>query len=151
MARTSRLSVCIETATRNASHSQWPRSHSRQRTTPWIAGIGPWSICAATHETKPVRDWLAKRPRWHVHFTPTGASWINQVERFFAELTEQQIRSGVQRSTAQLGTEIRAFIDTRNVQPKPFRRTKSADDILAAIQRICRRTQQIGGTTEPGH
>jgi transposase len=105
----------------------------------------------ATHKTKPVRDWLAKRPRWHVHFTPTGASWINQVERFFATLTEKQIRRGVHRSTAQLEADIRAFIDAHNASPKPFRWTKSADDILAAIQRFCLRTQQIGGTTESGH
>jgi len=105
----------------------------------------------ATHKTKPVRDWLAKRPRWHVHFTPTGASWINQVERFFADLTEKQIRRGVHRSTAQLEADIRAFIDAHNADPKPFRWTKSADDILAAIQRFCLRTQQIGRTTESGH
>jgi transposase len=105
----------------------------------------------ATHKTKPVRDWLAKRPRWHVHFTPTGASWINQVERFFANLTEKQIRRGVHRSTAQLEADIRAFIDAHNANPKPFRWTNSADDILAAIQRFCLRTQQIGRTTESGH
>lgn len=105
----------------------------------------------ATHKTKPVRDWLAKRPRWHVHFTPTGASWINQVERFFALLTERQLRRGVYRSTAQLEANIRAFIDAHNASPKPFRWTKSADDILAAIQRFCLRSQQIGGTTESGH
>jgi transposase len=105
----------------------------------------------ATHKTKPVRDWLAKRPRWHVHFTPTGASWINQVERFFANLTEKQIRRGVHRSTAQLEADIRAFIGAHNADPKPFRWTKSADDILAAIQRFCLRSQQIGGTMESGH
>ena len=105
----------------------------------------------ATHKTKPVRDWLTKRPRWHVHFTPTGASWINQVERFFALLTERQLRRGVYRSTAQLEANIRAFIDAHNADPKPFRWTKSADDILAAIQRFCLRSQQIGGTTESGH
>lgn len=105
----------------------------------------------ATHKTKPVRDWLTKRPRWHVHFTPTGASWINQVERFFAELTEKQIRRGVHRSTAQLEANIRAFIDAHNTAPKPFRWTKSADDILASIQRFCLRTQQIVGITESGH
>lgn len=105
----------------------------------------------ATHKTKLVRDWIAKRPRWHVHFTPTGASWINQVERFFADLTEKQIRRGVHRSTAQLEADIRAFIDAHNANPKPFRWTKSADDILAAIQRFCLRTQLIGGTTESGH
>ena len=105
----------------------------------------------ATHKTKPVRDWLAKRPRWHVHFTPTGASWINQVERFFALLTERQLRRGVYRSTAQLEANIRAFIDAHNADPKPFRWTKSADDILAAIQRFCLQSQQIGGTTESGY
>jgi transposase len=105
----------------------------------------------ATHKTKPIRDWLAKRPRWHVHFTPTGASWINQVERFFALLTEKQIKRGVHRSTRQLESDIRAFIDAHNADPRPFRWTKSADDILAAIQRFCLRTLQIGGTTESGH
>jgi len=92
-----------------------------------------------------------KRPRWHVHFTPTGASWINQVERFFADLTEEQIRRGVHRSTAQLEADIRAFIDAHNADPKPFRWTKSADNILAAIQRFCLRSQQIGGIAEPVH
>jgi hypothetical protein len=66
-------------------------------------------------------------------------------------LTEKQVRRGVHRSTAQLEADIRAFIDAHNAAPKPFRWTKSADDILAAIQRFCLRTQQIGGTTESGH
>ncbi len=105
----------------------------------------------ATHKTRPVRDWLAKRPRWHVHFTPTGASWINQVERFFALITDKQIRRGVHRSTQQLEADIRAFIDAYNADPKPFRWTKSADDILAAIQRFCTRTMQISGISESGH
>ncbi len=74
----------------------------------------------ATHKTKPIRDWLANRPRWHVHFTPTGASWINQVERFFALITEKQIRRGVHRSTRQLEADIRAFTDAHNADPKPF-------------------------------
>lgn len=105
----------------------------------------------ATHKTKPVRDWLAKRPRWHVHFTPTSASWINQVERFFALLTEKQIKRGVHRSTKALEGDIKTYIDTHNQKPKPFRWTKSADDILAAIQRFCIRTQQIVDTSESGH
>jgi transposase len=105
----------------------------------------------ATHKTKLIRDWLAKRPRWHVHFTPTGASWINQVERFFALLTDKQIRRGVHRSTQALEADIRAFIDAHNEQPRPFKWTKSADDILNAIQRFCLRTQQIGDTSESGH
>jgi transposase len=94
----------------------------------------------ATHKTKPVRNFLAKRPRWHVHLTPTGASWINQVERFFADLTAKQIRRGVHRSTRELQTAIERYIDTTNAKPKPFRWTKSADDILASVQRFCVRT-----------
>ncbi len=105
----------------------------------------------ATHKTKPIRDWLAKRPRWHVHFTPTSASWINQVERFFALITDKQIRRGVHRSTQQLETDIRVFIDAHNADPKPFRWTKSADDILAAIQRFCMRTNEISRISESGH
>lgn len=87
----------------------------------------------ATDKTKVIRDWLAKRPRWHVHFTPPGASWINQVERFFAMITDKQIRRGVHRSTHALEADIRAFIENHNEKPKPFRWTKSADDILNAI------------------
>jgi transposase len=105
----------------------------------------------ATHKTKPIRDWLAKRPRWQVHFTPTSASWINQVERFFALITEKQIRRGVHTSTKQLEADICAFIATHNQDPKPFRWTKSADDILGAIQRFCLRTLQLTQTSESGH
>jgi transposase len=72
----------------------------------------------ATHKTRPIRDWLARRPRWHVHFTPTGASWINQVERCFALLTDRQIRRGVHRSTQQLESDIHTFIDAHNADPK---------------------------------
>src|SRR3546814_20535663 len=91
----------------------------------------------ATHKTQTIRNWLAKRPRWHVHLTPTSASWINQVERFFAELTEKQIRRGVHRSTRQLEAAIKAYIDTVNAQPKPFKWTNSADDIQASFTRFC--------------
>jgi hypothetical protein len=90
----------------------------------------------APHKTKPIRDWLAKRPRWHVHFTPTGASRINQVERFFALLTEKQIRRGIHHSTRTPEQDIRAFIQIHNQNPRPFRWTKSADDILDAVKRI---------------
>jgi transposase len=93
-----------------------------------------------THKTKLIRNWFAKRPRWHVHFTPTSASWINQVERFFALLTERAIRRGVFRSVAELERAIIAYIKATNADPKPFRWTKSADDILASIQRFCLRT-----------
>jgi transposase len=91
----------------------------------------------ATHKTALIRDWLAKRPRWHVHLTPTSSSWLNQVERFFALLTEKQIRRGVHRSVTELEAAITAFLDQHNAEPKPFRWIKSADDILAAIERFC--------------
>lgn len=91
----------------------------------------------ATHKTPLIRSWLAKRPRWQVHLTPTSSSWLNQVERFFALLTERQIRRGVHRSVPELTASIQAFIDNHNTNPKPFRWTKSADDILASIERFC--------------
>ena len=96
----------------------------------------------ATHKTAAVKAWLARRAHWHVHFTPTSASWINQVERWFAELTRKQLQRGVHTSTRQLEADIRAFIEKHNEDPKPFRWTKSADDILAAVKRFCLRVDQ---------
>jgi len=93
----------------------------------------------ATHKTKLIRDWLLRRPRWHVHLTPTSASWLNQVERFFATLTERQLRRGIHRSVADLRAAIEGFIEQHNTAPKPFRWTKSASDILASIERFCTR------------
>ncbi len=92
----------------------------------------------ATHKTPLVRNWLAKRPRWHVHLTPTSASWLNQVERFFAVITDKKIRRGVYRSVAALRADIASFIERHNADPKPFKWKKSADDILASIERFCR-------------
>jgi transposase len=91
----------------------------------------------SSHKTQAIRNWFAKRPRWHVHYTPTSASWLNQVERFFANLTAKQLRRGVHRSTAQLQAVINAYIETVNANPRPFVWTKSADDILATIKRFC--------------
>lgn len=92
-----------------------------------------------THKTPAVRAWFARHPRFHVHFTPTSASWLNQVERWFATLTEKYIRRGTHRSTRQLEQAIRQYLDLNNDDPKPFVWTKSADDILASIQRFCLR------------
>jgi DDE superfamily endonuclease len=91
----------------------------------------------ATHKTALIRNWLAKRPRWHVHLIPTSRSWLNQGERFFAILTDKQIRRGVHRSVAELEAAIAACRDHHNAEPKPFRWVKSAADILAAIERFC--------------
>jgi transposase len=98
----------------------------------------------ATHKTPLIQRCLLRRPRFHVHFTLKGASWINQVERFFAELTNKQIRRGVHRSTLELERAINDYIDAKNRDPKPFVWTKSADEILASIERISQRTSGTG-------
>jgi transposase len=97
----------------------------------------------ATHKTPLIRAWFAKRPRWHVHLTPTSSSWLNQVERFFALITEKKIRRGVYRSVLDLKADIEGFIEQHNRDPKPFRWTKSADDILASIERFCVRNVPV--------
>jgi transposase len=93
-----------------------------------------------THKTPKVRSWFARHPRFHVHFTPTSASWLNQVERWFATLTQKQIRRGTHCSTRQLEQAIRQYLETYNTDPRPFKWTKSADEILASIERFCLRT-----------
>jgi transposase len=98
----------------------------------------------STHKTALIRRWLAKRPHYHVHFTPTGSSWINLVERFFSLLTEKQIRRGVHRSTRELEQAIRRYLDVYNETAKPFVWTKTADDILASVARFCQRTSVTG-------
>ncbi|WP_083531010.1 IS630-like element ISMex18 family transposase [Methylobacterium sp. AMS5] len=95
---------------------------------------------AATHKTKLIHDWLLKRPRWHLHFTPTSASWLNLVEGWFALLTRRQLQRGVFETTGDLEAAIHAYIDQTNAEPKPFVWTKSADAILASIKRFCQRT-----------
>ena len=95
---------------------------------------------AATHKTKLVHDWLIKRPRWHLHFTPTSASWLNLVEGWFALLTRRRLQRGVFTGTADLEAAIHAYIDQTNAEPKPFVRTKTADAILASVGRFCQRT-----------
>ena len=98
----------------------------------------------ATHKTPAIRRWLAKRPRFHVHFTPTSASWINLVERWFATLTAKQLRRGTHRSTIALETAIQHYISVGNDDPKPFVWTKTADQILESIKRFCSRTSGTG-------
>ena len=113
-----------------------------------------------THKTALIRNWLAKRPRFHVHFTPTYGSWLNLVERWFAELTNKQLRRGVHRSVSQLEAAIREFIDAHHASPKPFVWIKTADQILASIARFAQRTLDfqaaqaaplIARTTRSGH
>lgn len=93
-----------------------------------------------THKTALIRKWFAKRPRFFAHFTPTYGSWLNLVERWFAELTNKQIRRGTHRSVRELERAIREFIDAHNENCRPFVWTKKADDILASIARFAHRT-----------
>jgi transposase len=92
-----------------------------------------------THKTAAIKRWLLRHPRFQLHFTPTGASWLNLVERLFALLTEKQLRRGVHRSTRELEGAIRAYLDHHNRNPKPFIWTKSADEILESVARFCKR------------
>jgi transposase len=110
-----------------------------------------------THKTPLIRRWFAKRPRFHVHYTPTYSSWISLVERWFAELTMKQIRRGTFRSVPQLKAAIQDFIAAHQADPKPFVWTKSADAILASIARFAQRTvdaratQPVPRTIVTGH
>ena len=89
----------------------------------------------ATHKHPLVTRWLQRRPRFHVHFTPTSCSWLNMVERFFRDLTEKQLRRGVFRNVEELLESIGEYIDNHNRQPKPFIWTAKASDILEKVKR----------------
>jgi transposase len=93
-----------------------------------------------THKTALIHRWLLKRPRFHLHFTPTSASWLNLVERWFAELTQKQIRRGSFRSTVQLEQAIITYLDTYNTNPQPFIWSKTSDQILTSIKKYCELT-----------
>lgn len=97
-----------------------------------------------THKTPAIKAWLARHPRFHMHFTPTGSSWINQVERWFGYLTAQLIRRGVHKSVQALEKDIRAWMDQWNDDPKPFVWTKTADEILESLAKYCRRISGAG-------
>ena len=94
----------------------------------------------ATHKTALIRNWFAKRPRFHIHFTPTSASWLNLVERWFGLLTEKQLRRGVHQSSGELEAAIYRYLDVTNEDPKHLVWTKTADQILASVARFCQRT-----------
>jgi transposase len=99
------------------------------------AGLDVHLVCDnyGTHKTPVIRDWLARHPRFHVHFTPTGSSWINQVERWFGYLTDQKIRRGVHKSVQALEADIRDWIEHWNDNPRPFTWTKTAEEILRSL------------------
>jgi transposase len=111
---------------------------------------------ASIHKAPSIRDWLAKRPRYRLHFTPTSSSWLNQVERFFALLTARRLKRGTHRSVDELEAAVLAYVERHNAEPRPFRWTKSADQILASVGRFCERTLAVHApdlqqTSETGH
>jgi transposase len=89
----------------------------------------------ATHKTPAVKRWLKAHVRFHLHFTPTSASWLNMVERFFAEITRKRIRRGTFKSVAELKSAIMDYLENHNADPKPFVWTKSAGEILEKVAR----------------
>jgi transposase len=97
-----------------------------------------------THKTPAIKAWLAAHPRFHMHFTPTGSSWINQVERWFGFLTGQLIRRGVHKSVVALEKDIREWIKTWNEDPQPFVWRKSAEEIIDSLARYCQRISDAG-------
>lgn len=99
---------------------------------------------SSTHKTPAIHRWLTRRPRYHLHFTPTSSSWLNLVERWFAQLSEKQIKRGTHRTTRELEAAIRQYIDVGNEAPKPFTWTKSADQILEKLRSYCVRTSDSG-------
>jgi transposase len=97
-----------------------------------------------THKVAKVWNWFARHPRYHVHFTPTGASWMNLVERLFAELTERCVRRGSHTSVKALEKAMLNYLDQRNKDPKPFTWTADADLILGKVERLCKRISRSG-------
>ena len=120
-----------------------PRDDRRQRAGGPRRASHPRQLRHA--QDRAVRRWFATHPRFHVHFTPTSASWLNLVERWFALLSQKQIKRGAHRSVRALETAIREYIAITNEAPKPFVWTKTADEILAKVARFCQRI------SNPGH
>jgi transposase len=98
----------------------------------------------ATHKTPAIHQWLLKHPRFRLHFTPTSSSWLNLVERWFAELTNRKLRRSAHRSVTELEVDIRRWINEWNKNPRPFIWTKTADDILETLAAYCQRIAGLG-------
>jgi transposase len=97
-----------------------------------------------THKVAKVRSWLARRPRYHVHFTPTSGSWLNLVERLFAEVTERCVRRSSHTAVRVLEKAMLDYLDQRNENPKPFVWTADADLILGKVEQLCKRISRSG-------
>ena len=131
--------------------------HTRQRATEFLAFLKTIDASvpteldvhlvldnASTHKTPAVQRWLLAHPRFVLHFTPTSSSWLNLVERWFAELTTKKLQRGAHRSVRALNADIRTWIDTWNDNPRPYVWTKTADQILESIAKYCLRIKDSG-------
>ena len=117
-------------------HQEWLRFLKKiDRNTPQTKELHLIVDNYATHKHPEVLAWLARHPRFHMHFTPTSSSWLNMVERFFRDITDKRIRRGVFKSVAELKAAINEYIETHNAKPKPFIWTAKASDILAKVTR----------------
>ena len=117
-------------------HQEWLRFLKKiDRNTPKTKELHLIVDNYATHKHPEVLAWLARHPRFHIHFTPTSASWLNMVERFFRDITDKRIRRGVFASVAELEAAINDYIAVHNTRPKPFIWTAQASDILAKVTR----------------
>jgi transposase len=117
-------------------HQEWLRFlRTIDRNTPKALDLHLVADNYATHKHPTVKAWLAKHPRFHMHFTPTSASWLNQVERFFGLITQDRIRRGVFKSVSELEAAIQDYLDHHNADPKPFVWTAAAADILQKVAR----------------
>jgi len=99
---------------------------------------------SSTHKTPAIQTWLLRHPRFHFHFTPTSSSWLNLVERWFAELTRKLLQRSAHRSVTALEADLRAWIATWNENPRPFIWRKSADEILESLAGYCQRISESG-------
>ena len=97
-----------------------------------------------THKTPEIKKWLLRHPRFELHFTPTSSSWLNVVERWFAELTNRKLRRSAHNSVNELEADIQAWIEAWNDDPKPFVWTKTADEILENLARYLQRINNSG-------
>jgi transposase len=137
--------AALDIATGSLIGKCWPR-HRAVEFREFLAGIDgavPADLAVhlvldnyATHKTTKIRKWFLHHPRYTLHFTPTHSSWLNQVERWFALLSQRRIKRGSHYSVRELQTAISEFITVHSQQPKPFVWTKSADDILSSIGRF---------------
>ena len=117
-------------------HQEWLKFlREIDRTTPKPLSVHLIADNYATHKHDKVKAWIKRHPRFHMHFTPTSASWLNQVERFFGRITDERIRRGVFKSVAELKTAIQQYLDHHNANPKPFTWTASAAAILEKVAR----------------